>query len=240
MAEKKVFSFFGEKKRTKKSLFVILSFGVHAILILSIIVLPLMTADDDLPEVKEVKIFIGKISPPTLPLSKIREHKKNEGKIIKDPVKVVKQIKSAKFIAPDPEIVKDIKEENIFEDDGDIEYGDIPDLGYDSDVLDFRNQDMTQKVKRLGSIEAPKLLKKVVPVYPQTALAARIEGTVIVEARTDVLGNVVSVRIISSTHPFFRESALNAVKQWRYKPYIESGIPRPVVFSVKVQFRLNK
>jgi outer membrane biosynthesis protein TonB len=45
-------------------------------------------------------------------------------------------------------------------------------------------------------------------------------------------------RIING-HPLFRSAAMEAVKKWVYEPYIIDGIPKPVVFTVTVHFRLD-
>ena len=81
----------------------------------------------------------------------------------------------------------------------------------------------------------PKLVKQVKPEYPQEAFAARIQAMVIVEARTDIYGRVRQARIISG-HPVFNEAALAAVRQWLYEPYIVDGIPRPIYFTVSMTF----
>jgi protein TonB len=84
----------------------------------------------------------------------------------------------------------------------------------------------------------PRKIREVKPVYSSVAIAARVQGKVIIEAMTDIYGRVRSTRIIASASPLLNESALNAVKQWLYEPYILNGIPKPVLFTVTITFTL--
>ncbi len=97
--------------------------------------------------------------------------------------------------------------------------------------------DMQQAI-RVTSVQRPKLIKQVKPTYPQVALTARIQGVVVVEAMTDIYGRVKQARIITG-HPLLNDSALTAVRQWIYEPYIINGIPKPVIFTVTVTFSLQ-
>jgi protein TonB len=81
----------------------------------------------------------------------------------------------------------------------------------------------------------PKLIRQVKPEYPPEAYSARMQAVVIVEATTDVYGQVNRARIISG-NPMFNEAALAAVRQWLYEPYIVDGIPRPIFFTVSMTF----
>lgn len=91
---------------------------------------------------------------------------------------------------------------------------------------------------RVSTVEAPKLVKSVAPRYPAVALRARIRGRVIVEAETDIHGNVTTARVVSG-HPLLNQAALDAVKQWVYEPYLIDGVPKPVRFTVVVSFNLQ-
>jgi TonB family protein len=94
-------------------------------------------------------------------------------------------------------------------------------------------------VRAVGEVKPPKLVKMVKPVYPKLAKEARVEGVVIVEAKTDENGNVFDARILRSI-PVLDQAALDAVKQWKYEPMIIDGRPRKVVFTVTVRFTLDE
>jgi TonB family protein len=86
----------------------------------------------------------------------------------------------------------------------------------------------------------PRLIKKVEPIYPENCVKNEIEGIVILEATTDEKGNVVDAKVLRSAHPELDKSAIEAVKQWKYAPYILDGEPRSIVFTVTVTFKLAK
>ena len=86
-----------------------------------------------------------------------------------------------------------------------------------------------------GGLQAPALVKKVAPVYPPLAKAARIPGSVVVEAQVARTGEVESVHVVKSDGQF-DEAAVNAVRQWRYKPLLLNGEPTPFILDVTVSF----
>ena len=82
------------------------------------------------------------------------------------------------------------------------------------------------------------LIHDVPPQYPPEAGRARIEGTVVLMAviRTD--GSVEDVRIESGL-PILAQAAIDAVKQWRYKPYMINGEPVEVDSRITINFALS-
>jgi TonB family protein len=88
------------------------------------------------------------------------------------------------------------------------------------------------------NITPPRLVKTVEPVYPDEARRARIEGTVVVEARVDVNGKVIDAKVLKSI-PGLDQAAVDAVKQWVYEPMIINGVKRPIVFTTTVRFSLS-
>jgi protein TonB len=89
-----------------------------------------------------------------------------------------------------------------------------------------------------GNIKAPALLHKVAPVYPLLAKTTHVTGVVIVEARVDDHGQVQMATILRGL-PLLDESALEAVRQWRYQPLLLNGQPTPFVVVVTVNFNLT-
>lgn len=87
-------------------------------------------------------------------------------------------------------------------------------------------------------IDPPKQLKRVEPVYPETAVQARIQGIVTIEATIGPDGRVTSAKIIGSI-PLLDEAALTAVRQWEYAPTMINGVATPVIMTVKVNFALS-
>ena len=79
------------------------------------------------------------------------------------------------------------------------------------------------------------------PKYPDLARKAKIEGQVILQALIDSDGTVKEAQILKSPGAKFGfdEEAINAIKQWRYKPGLQNGRPVAVYFTVIVTFRLE-
>ena len=87
-----------------------------------------------------------------------------------------------------------------------------------------------------GDLKQARLLKSASPIYPPTARAQNVSGEVKIDALIDVNGNVTSVKIISGP-ALLHQSALDAVKQWKYEPAQLNGRPTPVHVVVTVHFR---
>jgi protein TonB len=89
-----------------------------------------------------------------------------------------------------------------------------------------------------GQIKTPKLLKKVDPVYPELARQARAGALIILEATVDANGHVQEVRVLRSV-PLFDEAAVDAVKQWSYRPLLLNGVPTPFIVTVTLNFHMQ-
>jgi protein TonB len=82
------------------------------------------------------------------------------------------------------------------------------------------------------------LIRKVTPTYPQLAKQARIQGSVVLQAEISKDGTIQNLQLISG-HPMLAPAAIEAVKQWRYKPYLLNGEPVAVETQVVVNFSLS-
>jgi periplasmic protein TonB len=81
------------------------------------------------------------------------------------------------------------------------------------------------------------LIRKVPPAYPPLARQARIQGVVVLQAQISKEGNIQNLQLISG-HPMLAPAAIEAVKQWKYKPYLLNGEPVEVDTQVQVNFTL--
>ncbi len=88
-----------------------------------------------------------------------------------------------------------------------------------------------------GSVEAAKLLMKADPVYPPMALQARIQGTVKFTIVIGTGGLPKNIQV-ESGHPLLIPAALDAIKQYRYRPTMLDGKPAEVSAPVEVNFVL--
>jgi len=82
------------------------------------------------------------------------------------------------------------------------------------------------------------LIRKVSPVYPPLARQARIQGTVILKIVIDKSGNVQSLQLVKG-HPMLAPAAFDAVRKWKYEPYLLNGDPVEVETNVQVNFVLG-
>jgi protein TonB len=90
-----------------------------------------------------------------------------------------------------------------------------------------------------GNIEAPALIKRVEPVYPDIAMVANVTGIVILEATVSADGIVEAVKVLRSVK-FLDQAAVDAVKQWRYSPLMLNGVRTPFVLSVTLSFSIKQ
>lgn len=92
---------------------------------------------------------------------------------------------------------------------------------------------------RVGDLPvAPRKTVDVRPIYPEVARAARIEGTVVMEAVLDPSGHVTQLRVIKSV-PMLDHAAMDAVRQWRYSPSLYGGHPVSVLMTITIRFTLQ-
>ncbi|HYL13214.1 MAG TPA: energy transducer TonB [Terriglobales bacterium] len=95
-----------------------------------------------------------------------------------------------------------------------------------------------QRVRVSQGVSQGLLIKKVQPPYPPLARQARIQGQVVLQAEISKDGTIQNLRLISG-HPMLAPSAIEAVKQWRYKPYYLNGEPVEVETQITVIFSLS-
>ena len=94
-----------------------------------------------------------------------------------------------------------------------------------------------QRVRVSSGVSTGMLVRKVPPTYPPLARQARIQGTVILQATISKEGSIENLQLISG-HPMLAPAAIEAVKQWKYKPYLLNGEPVEVETQVQVNFTL--
>jgi protein TonB len=95
-----------------------------------------------------------------------------------------------------------------------------------------------QKINISGGVAAGYLLQKTIPVYPPIAKAARVQGTVQLQATISKTGTIEGLRVISGP-AMLTQAAVDAVRSWRYRPYLLNGDPVEVETTVNVVFTLG-
>ena len=95
-----------------------------------------------------------------------------------------------------------------------------------------------QRVRVSQGISKGLLVSRVEPTYPVLARQAHIQGSVILTAIIDKEGTIQNLQLVSG-HPLLAPAAIEAVKQWRYKPFLLSGQPVMIETTVTVNFQLR-
>ena len=95
-----------------------------------------------------------------------------------------------------------------------------------------------QRVRVSQGVSQGLLVHKVQPSYPPLARQARIQGTVVLQALIGKDGSIQNLHVVSG-HPMLTNAALEAVKEWKYKPYILNGEPVEVETTINVNFSLS-
>jgi len=90
-----------------------------------------------------------------------------------------------------------------------------------------------------GGVIAGNILTKVQPVYPPEAKAAGIGGTVVMHAIISKEGIITRLTVISGPQ-LLQDAAVDAVKNWTYRPYLLNGVPTEVDTTITVNFVLNR
>jgi len=99
-------------------------------------------------------------------------------------------------------------------------------------------QKTPRKIILSPGVMAGMIVQRTPPVYPPIARAARVSGTVVLKAVISRTGSVENIQVISGP-AMLQQAAIDAVKQWRYMPYLLNGEPVEVETTVNVIFTLG-
>ena len=226
-----------EKKKTNKGWSVILSGMVQALILGILILIPLIYTEA-LPKAMLSTLLIAPPPPPPPP----------PPAPIKTIIKpVARLIQSGKLMQPRaiPKEVAVFKEAELPPDvinnsgtAGGV-FGGIPGQGMVAAVAPPPPKPAApQRVKQGGNVTAASIITQTRPLYPALARQARIQGNVVLHAIIDKDGRVAQLEVISG-HPLLVQSALDAVKQWRYKPTLLNGDPVEVDTTITVTFTMG-
>jgi len=97
---------------------------------------------------------------------------------------------------------------------------------------------VVKKLNISSGVMAGMLLLKTTPVYPPIAKAARVSGTVVLQATISKTGSIENLHVISGP-AMLQQAAMQAVKSWRYRPYLLNNEPVEVETTVNVIFSLG-
>jgi protein TonB len=236
----------GGKLKTKRGVTTFLSFVLQVLLVGILILIPLIYTEA-LPKTQLMTFLVAPPPPPPPPPPPAAA-----------PVKVVKQIQSdiinGQLRTPTkiPEKVQMIKEEEapppMMASGGVV--GGVPggvpggQMGgviggiISSAPVAVPKAATPQRVRVSQGVSQGLLIRKIQPAYPPLARQARIQGQVLLQAVISKDGSIENLRLISG-HPMLAPAALDAVKQWKYKPYYLNGEPVEVETQITVIFSLS-
>ena len=96
-------------------------------------------------------------------------------------------------------------------------------------------QDAPKKITRSAALSA--VATKVEPQYPAIAKQVRVQGSVELEAEVAETGEVIKVEIVSG-NAMLTGPSVQAVKRWKFKPFVEDGKPIKVLAPITLDFKL--
>ncbi len=99
--------------------------------------------------------------------------------------------------------------------------------------------DDTVPIQVVGDVRPPEKLFAPQPQYTEIARKARISGVVIVQAIIDKQGNVINIKVLKGLPMGLEEAAVDAMKQWKFKPATLNGRPVTVYYNLTVNFKLQ-
>src|SRR5437660_376397 len=95
-----------------------------------------------------------------------------------------------------------------------------------------------QRIRVSAGVAEANLQQKVNPVYPQMAKIVQVTGNVVLQVFIGKHGAIQNLRALNG-HPILIQSAMDAVKKWKYKPFLLNGEPVEVETTVIVRFHMD-
>jgi protein TonB len=96
----------------------------------------------------------------------------------------------------------------------------------------------TKRIRISQGVTEGRIIQKIEPQYPPLAKSARIQGQVVLAAIISKSGEIENLVLVSG-HPLLVPAALEAVRKWRYRPYLLNGEPVEVETTITVNFVLS-
>jgi periplasmic protein TonB len=228
------------RKATNKSWSVVLS-GIVQALILGVLILIPLIYTEALPKAMLSTLLIAPPPPPPPPpppqavktIVKPVARLIQSGKLMQ-PRAIPKEVAVFKEAELPPDVVANTNQGGVF--------GGIPGQGImvgSAPAAPPPPKAATPtRIKQGGNVTAASIITQTRPLYPPLARQARIQGNVVLHAIIDKDGKVAQLEVISG-HPLLVQAALDAVKQWRYKPTLLNGDPVEVDTTITVTFTMG-
>lgn len=230
----------GGKLKTKRPLTSMVAFIFEGILIGIMVLIPLLFTEA-LPKAQLMMSLVAPPPPPPPPPPPAVVHvvKQVQTNIINDqlrtPTKIPKKIEMIKEDAAPPPMTAGVVGGIS---DGPGQVGGVIGGIISSTPVAVPKVATPQRVRVSQGVTQGLKIRDVKPSYPALARQARIQGTVLLQAVISKDGSIEGLKVLSG-HPMLVPAAIDAVKQWKYKPYILNGEPVEVDTQVTVNFTLG-
>jgi protein TonB len=229
----------GNKLKTKRGMTTSVTFVLEAILVGVMVLIPLLFTE----ALPKAQLLTGLVAPPPPPppppppaavvkVVKIQTNMINDQ--LRTPTKIPKKIEIVKEEEAPPQMAGVV---------GGVPGG-IPGGAMNGVIGGIVNSNAPvpkvatpTRVRVSQGVTQGLLLRRIQPTYPPLAKQARIAGAVVLQAEISKDGSIQNLHVISG-HPMLVPSAIEAVKQWKYKPYILNGEPVEVETTITVNFTL--
>src|SRR6185437_879671 len=232
----------GGKLKTKRGRLTMFSFVLEAIIIIVMILIPLLFTEA-LPKAMTMTFLAAPPPPPPPPPPPAAVHvvKQVETDIVNNQLRTPTKI---------PKKVEMIKEEEAPPPQMSGVVGGVPGAaggqlgGVIGGIINSTPVAVPQiatptRIRVSPGVTQGLKVHDVMPQYPQMAKIARVQGPVVLAAVIGKDGTIQNLHVISTASPLLNQSALEAVKQWRYRPYILNGEPVEVDTTITVNFTLS-
>jgi len=223
--------------RTQRSWTTLTSFGLQIVLLGALLSVPLLRTIG-LPEGRVLQPPVSWAAPPPLVRPVVPEHVTTlnqsnvVGNILITPPSIPRQIRMINEIEPPPQVSYNTV------DSVDGGTGNAARNGVLNSIHDSLSHIASKPAFRTSTMLQGSLIRRVEPVYPPLARAARIQGPVVLAAIISTAGTIEHLQVLSG-HPMLVNAALQAVGQWRYRPYVLNGEVIEVETQITVNFKLN-
>lgn len=228
-------------ERSRRGLTTLTSFGVEALVVAVLLIVPLLRPIG-VPMLRHLATPISLSAPSPAPIevrarpSTVPVMNRPAAEIVlRQPAQIPQQMAAGNDAAP-PQLVQS----------GVYAPGTSGSSGQDGVLSSFgiapapiipKGPASAEPTVRLSHMSEGDLIRKVLPSYPPLARSARIQGAVILQAVIGKSGGIEKLRLLSGP-PMLASAAIEAVRQWRYRPYILNGEPVEVETQITVNFSL--
>jgi protein TonB len=229
-------------QRSRRSWTTLSSFGLQAVITGILLLIPLLRPVA-LPFLKPLTTPVMLAPPPGLPPAQALQHTtiQSQSNFINQtlvaPRAIPRQILNVDESAPPPQIFTNGTGVPGGTGSGDPR-GVLSSLGNSSPASMPAPPPPVANHVRVSRMMEGNLIRRVDPAYPAMARLARVQGQVVLSAIINKEGKIDRMQVLSG-HPMLVQAAVEAVKQWRYKPYVLNDEPVEVETQITVNFFLS-